>query len=346
MELRLLAYRTFRFALSKAPREHGVKVVLTGEGADEHFAGYPLLFPDYLAERDHSWPAYNILEREREKLWTAGKQASAGFFDVKHLAMNSGQFHPTVAGRQLNNVTTLQAIGGNTSVLFSPWVSEYGDYDQQLTISNNVDGRVRDDMVDKWHPLHTGLYIWIKGYLANIILTALGDRMEMAHSLEARPPFLDHHLTEYVNHLPPSVKVRWDPSQRSCIEKWILREAAKPFVTNEIYKRKKHPYTAPSLYPPNGPLHMLFSKLLSKENIDRIGFIEWKVVENIIPAAFEQQDTASFRTAILLAQRVVLSQKFDVRTAVPSMLPAASSDGCTDHCQAVLQARGMSIRGL
>jgi asparagine synthetase B (glutamine-hydrolysing) len=89
----------FRFALSKAPREHGVKVVLTGEGADEHFAGYPLLFPDYFAERDHSWPAYNMLERELEKLWTAGKQASAGLFDVKHLAMNSGQSRPTVASR-------------------------------------------------------------------------------------------------------------------------------------------------------------------------------------------------------------------------------------------------------
>ena len=74
--------------------------------------------------------------------------------------------------------------------------------------------------------------------MSNAILTALGDRAEMAHSLEARPPFLDHHLTEYVNELPPSVKIRWDPVEERFSEKWILREASKPFITREIYERK------------------------------------------------------------------------------------------------------------
>lgn len=305
--------------LSKAPREQGVKVVLTGEGADEHFAGYPLLFPDYLAESDHSWPFYNLLEDEREKLWTAGKPASSGFFNVKNTTTRGGRSQSTVAGRQLNNVSTLQVIGGNMSGIFSSWVSEFGERDQQETISNNVDGRVRDKMMEEWHPLHTALYIWSRGQLANILLTVLGDRMEMAHSLEARPPFLDHHLTEYVNKLPPSVKIRWDSSQNCLTEKWILREAAKPFVTEEIYKRKKHPYTAPPVYPVGGPLHKLFSRLLTRDNVERLGFIDWKAAEEILLAAFEQQDTASFRAAILLCQWVVLSQRFGIKTAASSL---------------------------
>jgi asparagine synthase (glutamine-hydrolysing) len=62
----------------------------------------------------------------------------------------------------------------------------------------------------------------------------------MAHSIEARTPFLDHELTEYVYGLPPSVKIKWDAKDERFVEKWILREAAKPFITKELYERKKH----------------------------------------------------------------------------------------------------------
>jgi asparagine synthase (glutamine-hydrolysing) len=68
----------------------------------------------------------------------------------------------------------------------------------------------------------------------------MGDRMEMAHSIEGRTPFLDHLLTEYVNGLPPTAKVKYDPKKGALVEKWILREAGKPFITEELYKRKKH----------------------------------------------------------------------------------------------------------
>ena len=95
-------------------------------------------------------------------------------------------------------------------------------------------------IMEKWHPLHAAEYVWQKGHLANIFLTCLGDRTELAHSIEARTPFLDHHLTEYVNALPPSVKIRWDAERKQFTEKWILREASRPFITEELYKRKKH----------------------------------------------------------------------------------------------------------
>lgn len=65
------------------------------------------------------------------------------------------------------------------------------------------------------------------------------------HSIEARTPFLDHHLTEYVNGLPPSMKIRWVEDEEEedggrFVEKWVLREASKPFITDELYRRKKH----------------------------------------------------------------------------------------------------------
>lgn len=304
-----------KFVLSDAPKAHGVRVVLTGEGADEHFAGYSTFLPDFLADCDHSWPNSSLSEPERHTLWTEALEKSAYFFAIKDESANDTQEKRNTASRQLNDVATLAAIGPKFPNIFKRWISEFGDVEIQETIANNVNGRVRDLMTDKWHPLHTAEYIWSKGFLANAILASLGDRAEMAHSLEARPPFLDHHLTEYVNQLPPSLKIRWDPSERRFTEKWVLREAAKPFITKEIYERKKHPYSAPPTWPANRPLHKLFARLVTQENVERLGFVEWEAVKNLVPKAFEKADVGSFRLAGTLAQWIVLGQKFGIRQA-------------------------------
>jgi asparagine synthase (glutamine-hydrolysing) len=135
----------------------------------------------------------------------------------------------------------------------------------------------------------------------------------MAHSLKARPLFPDHHLTEYVNQLPPSVKIRWDPIEGRFSEKWITREASKPFIPREIYERKKHPCSAPPSWPANGPLHKLMLRLVIKENIERLGFVDWERVKNIVSKSFEDSDMSSLRLAATLAQWVVLAQKFGMK---------------------------------
>lgn len=61
----------------------------------------------------------------------------------------------------------------------------------------------------------------------------------MAHSVEGRLPFLDHPLVELVNQMPVKMKINGET------EKYILREAVKPFITEEIYSRKKHRFNAP-----------------------------------------------------------------------------------------------------
>jgi len=138
----------------------------------------------------------------------------------------------------------------------------------------------------------------------------------MAYSIEARPPFLDHHLTEYVNGLPPSVKLRWDGAARKFTEKWILREAGRPFVTQEIYERTKHPYTAPTTWPAGGPLHRLFERLLTRESVEALGFIEWEAVRELIPRAFGEKNVSALRTVMVVGQWVVLSKRFGISKAV------------------------------
>lgn len=118
---------------------------------------------------------------------------------------------------------------------FSQWAkNEFGTSDARTAaVHNGINGRTRELIQLKWHPLHSALYIWTRCALANILLIALGDRVEMAHSVEGRQPFLDHYLTEYINALPPTVKLKWDAETGSFNEKWILKEAAKPFITEE-----------------------------------------------------------------------------------------------------------------
>ena len=257
-----------KFALSEVPREHGFNVVLTGEGADEHLGGYPMFLPDFLREPDPAWPQTTLSDDERRKRFASAEESVAKYYEtIGADASNRGE---SVASRQLNHISTCASMAAFSFTLWAPWTRYYGTCDPRLTIANNANGRVRDAITCRWHPLHAAQYMWTKGHLTNNFLSCLGDRTEMAHSTEARTPFLDHHLTDYVNHLPPSVKIRWDPRERQFIEKWILLEASKPFITQELYERKKHPYSAPTTWPEGGPLHKLMDGLVTKENVEEL----------------------------------------------------------------------------
>src|SRR5262249_49945892 len=77
-------------------------------------------------------------------------------------------------------------------------------------------------------PVNQSLYLWSKVALPNYILAVLGDRMEMAHSVEGRVPFLDHHVVELVRDLPVAQKIR------GMTEKYVLREAARPVLSATV----------------------------------------------------------------------------------------------------------------
>ena len=231
-----------KFALSELPPKYDFKVVLTGEGSDENFAGYPLYLPDFLREPDLACPAACLpedarrpaLERETSQMATAYSRIGA-----------SASKPSEVVKRTMNGISTPAAMAAFHPTLFAAWtVTAFGASAPQDTIASGIDDRARNLMGDRWHPLHSAMYAWTKGHLANQFLTCLGDRGEMAHSLEARTPFLDHHLTEYVAGIAPSWKVRYRPGsdgegEGRFVEKWILREAARPFVTDELYARTK-----------------------------------------------------------------------------------------------------------
>jgi asparagine synthase (glutamine-hydrolysing) len=228
-----------KYALSEVPLDLGYKVVLTGEGADETYAGYPMYLSDYLREPDPSWPQSEVTHEERKRKCMENDAEVTRYY--KSIGANVSTSEEDLPRRMLNNIMTAPSMAAfSPSQLFADWTSSYGQSDPQLTIANGMSLQILNKMQKQWHPLNSALYVWTKGHLANIFLTCLGDRTEMAHSIEARTPFLDHELTEYVYGLPPSLKIRWDAGEQRFVEKWVLREAAKPFITKELYNRKKH----------------------------------------------------------------------------------------------------------
>lgn len=301
-----------KFLLSKLASDEGIKVVLTGEGSDEHFAGYRELLTDFVREADPSSPNSALSEEDRLKAFREleGSESSG----PQELATAA------TARQQVNNTSFLgfTQTASLKNQLLAPWVFyEFGESDKRMTAVNSIDGRTRTLMTQNWHPLHTSLYIWIKTSLANGLLTVLGDRCEMAHSVEGRQPFLDHRLTEYAMALPPSVKLHWDPKSKSFSEKWILKEAMKPFITEELYVRKKHPFSAPVKYKPNGPVHKLFDSLITKENVEDLGFLEWEQCKGLVHDAIFDANRAKYSQMILVGQFVILKRRFGVRKAQP-----------------------------
>ena len=97
---------------------------------------------------------------------------------------------------------------------------------------------VRGQLIGR-DPVHQSLYLWSKTFLPGYILTMLGDRMEMAHSVEGRVPFLDHHLVELVRSQPVTQKIH------GVTEKYVLREAVRDVITDTVYRRQKHPFLSP-----------------------------------------------------------------------------------------------------
>ncbi|KAK7921446.1 asparagine synthase [Apiospora marii] len=331
-----------KIELSKRARESGVKVILTGEGADENFAGYPWYLPDMLLEPDHSQPDAP-LNQDPALLAELRVQALAQFRDLwgavnePDLKALEARLRPDLHQR-LNHIRAPLAFDFETGQkVLAPTLRARHDINARIgALLATLDAETQRKIQTKWHPLHASLYIGAKTLLANTIIPLNADRTEMANSLEGRPPILDHKLAELVCKLPPSAKLAYFPkgagleSGRSAMksyvtdavqarfrEKWVLREVAKPFVTEEIYSRPKHGFQAPTKYMRGGPMHGLLSRLLTRERVEGVGFLDFDAVERALENGFGEDGSAvDFASCVLAASYVSIGEQFGVGKAV------------------------------
>jgi asparagine synthase (glutamine-hydrolysing) len=238
-------YNTCSMALSEAARNSGVPVVLTGEGADEMFAGYVGYRFDQLGLRNSQRHDLDtVMEEElRERLW-----------GDKDLFYEIDQYN----FRETKNA------------LYSDGVNELFDDFECVNFEVVNKERLRDR-----HFVHQRSYLDFKLRLSDHLISDHGDRMALANSVEARYPFLDVDLVEFAKTIPPELKLS------EFTEKYILKRVAEDLVPKEIIAREKFGFYAPGssyLLKQNIPW---INELLSPERIKRQGYFNPATVERL-----------------------------------------------------------------
>jgi asparagine synthase (glutamine-hydrolysing) len=238
-------YNTASLALAQETRRSGVKVVLNGEGSDELFAGYVgYRFDKRRTPGRKGRDLDTVLADElRERLW---------------------------GDPDLDYEKDEYAFRETKQALYSEAVAErFPEFDcTNFPVVNKERLRSR-------HPLHKRSYLDFKLRLAGHLIADHGDRMAMAHSVEARYPFLDINVVEFCRRIPPDLKLK------GFTEKYILKRAAEGFVPAEIVNREKFGFVAPGSPALLRGQSEWVADMLSYERVRRQGYFNPDTVEHL-----------------------------------------------------------------
>jgi asparagine synthase (glutamine-hydrolysing) len=243
--------------LAKETKQVG-KVVLTGDGADEVFGGYPWFRfdqwfrPFYLIP--DKWRSMLILESALKnwKPWESQLLIAPSRMDFKRYPFLIGIFDPAVRdGLFASRIKNKLGKGEQASETFR--------YPESF---------------QTWDRLQKLLYIETKTRLPDYINIGL-DRMSMAFSVEVRVPFLDHELVELCAQIPSRLKIRYR-------EKAVLREAMRGEVPETIRLRKKRGLSGPGTHWLQKDLPETHRNLLSRDMLKRYGYFNPGAVEKIL----------------------------------------------------------------
>ncbi len=259
-----------KYLLSRAVRDAGFKVVLTGEGSDELLAGYAHFRQDMLnhdsagqdpAELERLAAALAEANKVSQTILLSDKQSAGSLLMRRLLGFMPAMFMPFFAN--------LRRVG---PVFNADYFAPFQFLDRASLLLNNLDVKGR---LTGRAPVHQSMYLWSKTLLPGYNLTLLGDRMEMAHSIEGRVPFLDHKVGEFLMKAPVNLKIR------GMTEKFILREAARDVITDTVYRRQKHPFLSPP--DGSGPSEMstLIQDTLRSKVVDSVPFLNAVAVRSL-----------------------------------------------------------------
>ncbi len=268
------------FLLSKLVHDHRFKVVLTGEGADEFLAGYNI-----------------FKEAKVRRFWARQPESS---------------YRPLLLKRLYPYISELSSgHGAYLAAFFRQGLTDVDapDYSHAIRwrntsrakrfFSDDLCQATRDSGVSAtrgiyyppnfihWDPLHRAQYLEVTIFLSQYLLSSQGDRVALAHSVEGRFPFLDQRVVAFCNRLPPRLKLR------GLTEKYLLKQLAREWLPDEIWRRPKRPYRAPihrSFFPlPRGETGKRHNatpdyvrELLSPEQVKATGLFKPAAVSQLV----------------------------------------------------------------
>ena len=223
--------------LSRMTRQK-VTVALSGEGADELFGGYLTYRADLLARRVRRLPRWMLRLGRAAAGWLPVSDEKIGF-DYKVTRFLDGCLLPAnEAHVYWNGVTSRSLV--------------------DLPLPNALAGVLRD-LSPAGDELETYLRFDQQYYLPDDLLAKV-DRMSMAHSIEVRPPYLDHRIVEFAATLPAHLKIR---GRR---QKIVLRELMRGKLPESTLRRPKEGFDFPAHQWLRGPLRTLLMDTLSADN--------------------------------------------------------------------------------
>ena len=255
--------------LSGLVRRSDVKVVLTGEGADEVLGGYDIFKEAKVRQfwaryPDSAWrPA--LLRRLYPYLDLTSTQSTAYLREFFGIGLD-----------RPNDPFFSHLPRWATTAQCKLFLSE----DLKSQVTGSAVERFRAELpgrIDRWHPFNRGEYVEARTLLPSYLLSSQGDRMLMANSVEGRFPFLDHRLMAFANALHPRHKMR------VLREKHLLREAMKNDLPPSILERHKQPYRAPDAAAfLQGTEPDYVNQLVSRESIAKYGYFDTEKVGRLV----------------------------------------------------------------
>ncbi|WP_137131766.1 asparagine synthase (glutamine-hydrolyzing) [Rhizobium sp. FY34] len=293
------------YSLAGLVRDNSMKVVLTGEGADEIFGGYDIFKEAKLRRFCASQPGSRRRPLLFRKLYPylPGLQTQT----ADYLSAFFGTSQDRLDDPLFSHRPRMRNTAGAKLFFSDALRSTLAGYDAAEDLVSRLPARF-----GQWHPLHQAQYLETRFLLPGYILSSQGDRMAMAHGVEGRFPFLDHRLVELATRLPPALKLK------GLTEKHILREVARDLLPELVGKRPKQPYRAPDSASFAGPAgQAVTAGLLSEKAVTDAGLFDPRATTKLAQKAAARpltgfRDNAAF---IGMLSSQIWQQRFAAQTA-------------------------------
>jgi asparagine synthase (glutamine-hydrolysing) len=276
------------YLMSRLARQHGVKVLLTGDGSDEIFAGYPWiaaawrqqqyerlpLLKQGLSLATRTVPKSSTLYAHAKNLLATVGQSDVARYEHTHAIFNRAE-RRAMTGRSDPGVD-----GSPIASIVEPLLAGLGE--------SAAPDRVA--LLD--------LTLWVRDHFNQRV-----DRMTMLNSVEARVPFQDNAVVDLALRLPFLTKA---PFGRS---KALLKRAFRREIPAFVLERPKRPFAAPQWAWGTGTLRSFAHETLSEDRVRAVGLIDPSVARKVLQATdTTAQDRSTFKLWTLLMLHVWAEQ--------------------------------------
>lgn len=255
------------YLISKEAEQRGIKVLLSGMGADEFFSGYRSHLACIKADSYQRVPKF--LRRGLEKVVQEIPESNSKR-NFKYVRWAKG-FLKVASKSQLDRALIIKNSALSESN-FNDYYASAGNYRNSVFVK-------RDTKFFNQYPdlsyLTKLCYCDTKTYLADHNL-AYSDKAMMAASIEGRPPLVDHRIVELMFKLPPEFRIN------KGVQKYLLKKVSEKYLPNDIIYRKKAPFSAPMRGWLKKELKEMVNDLLSYESIKQRGVYNPNYVQRLI----------------------------------------------------------------